>query len=192
MYKEAKYYPEKDSGKVSEYFALGEIRQTEAYLKELKRVANERGYVSWENSFKLVRKFSPYNPTHPHQKPFLSDLRIALIDELGITAEKDMDRVKIYTAVGSPLDFWHGTDLVIEVEDGNGRTSKIIGFDVFDAHEGSEIAEKRKHVHDKKADIVIFMKDVPDAEDGKEYIAKMGEIAKKAAEVLKTKESVAM
>src|SRR3989344_2682941 len=189
MSKEAKPYqrPE-DSGKVSEYFVLGEIRQTEAYIRELKKVQKENGYVSWKDSLRLVRKFSPYNPTDPHDKPFLNDLRIAFIDELGFTEERDMDRVKIFTAVGSPLDFWHGIDTFIEVEDGNGRTSKIIGFD---AKEMADSPETREHAHEKKADIIIFMKDFPDAEsESKEYVAKMGEIAKEAARVFKTKESI--
>ncbi|KKQ00903.1 MAG: hypothetical protein UW15_C0038G0004 [Parcubacteria group bacterium GW2011_GWC1_44_10] len=176
------------SGKVSEYFAFGEIRQTEPYLRELKKAQNERGYVSWEDSLKLVRKFSPYDPTDPHNKPLLNDLRIAFIDELGFTKEKDMNRVKIFTAVGSPLDVWHGIDAFIEVEDGNGRTSKIIGFD---AKEMADSSETREHVHDKKADIIIFMKDVPDAEaESKKYVAKMEEVAKEAVRVLKTRESI--
>lgn len=191
MSKEAKPYqrPE-DSGKVSEYFFLGEVRQTEAYIRELKKTQNERGYVSWKDSLRFARKFSPYDPTDPHDKPFLNDLRIAFIDELGFTEEKDINRVKIFTAVGSPLDVWHGIDAFIEVEDGNGRTSKIIGFD---AKEMADSPETREHVHEKKADIIIFMKDIPDAEtEGKEYVAKMDEIAKEAAQVFKTKEPVAL
>jgi len=189
MSKEAKPYQKpEDSGKVSEYFALGEVRQTEAYMRELKKVQKENGYVSWKDSLRLARKFSPYDPTDPRNKPFLNDLRIAFIDELGFTEERDMDRVKIFTAVGSPLDFWHGIDAFIEVEDGNGRTSKIIGFD---AKEMADSPETREHAHEKKADIIIFMKDFPDAEsESKEYVAKMGEIAKEAARVFKTKESI--
>lgn len=181
---------EENSGKLSEYFALGEIRQTEAYVRELKKIQNERGYVSWKDSLKLARKFSPYDPTDPHNKPFLNDLRIAFIDELGFTEEKDMNRVKIFTAVGSPLDVWHGIDAFLEIEDKNGRVSKIIGFD---AKEMADSPETREHVHDKKADIVIFMKDIPDAEaESKEYDAKMGEIAKEAVQIFKTKEPVAL
>ena len=189
MSKEAKPYQKpEDSGKVSEYFALGEVRQTEAYMRELKKVQKENGYVSWKDSLRLARKFSPYDPTDPRNKPFLNDLRIAFIDELGFTEERDMDRVKIFTAVGSPLDFWHGIDTFIEVEDGNGRTSKIIGFD---AKEMDASPETREHVHEKKADIIIFMKETPDADtESKAYVAKMEEIAKEAARVFKTRESI--
>ena len=99
-----------------------------------------------------------------------------------------MNRVKIFTAVGSPLDVWHGIDALIEVEDENGRTSKIIGFD---AKEMASSPETREHAHDKKADIIIFMKDIPNAEtESKEYDAKMGEIAKEAGQVFKTRESI--
>ena len=119
----------------------------------------------------------------------MRDLRIAVIDALGYQTNKDMDLVKIYTAVGSPLDVWHSVDLFIEVEDKNHLSSKIVNFDFKAGIEsGDAEEEQRQHVHEAKADILIFAKDIPDAEtESKKYIAKMDEIARKVAEILQTR-----
>ncbi|MDO8523067.1 MAG: hypothetical protein Q7S12_02165 [bacterium] len=177
---------EENSGKLNEHFTLGEINPTPEYLKELKDVQKKNGYVSYEDSLHLVRKFSPYDPINP-AKPFLNDLRIEFIDALGFTKDEDMDRIKIFTAVGSPLDHWHGADVFIEIENENHRGSYIVMFDLkTDAKVESEI--KRNNLHDLKAHVLIY--DIPDSrEDNKKYLVRMGEIGEEAAEVFRKMEN---
>ena len=179
---------EENSGRLNEHFLLGEIKKPPEYFDALKKLQKNNGYVPYEDSLKLARKFSPYDPTNP-EKPFLNDLRIEFIDVAGMIKEDDMNRVKIFTAVGSPLDQWHGVDTFIEVENKNHIGSKIVKFDTkTDAKVESEI--KRHNLHDLKADVLIY--DIPDREThAKKYYARLKEMAEEGLAALNAQEQKA-
>ena len=100
-----------------------------------------------------------------------------------------MDRVKIYTAVDSPLDHWHGIDMFIEFEDEDGKSSRIVTFDASIKDEKIE-SERGAVKKELKADVLIDKVPDPDVDGIKPYLEKVEEIAKLAAEALKTKLSL--
>ncbi|QQG42766.1 MAG: hypothetical protein HYW15_00915 [Candidatus Giovannonibacteria bacterium] len=178
MSKEARFYGggEERRGKPSEHFLLGSLRS------EIKM------YVPYDEAIKIAKDLQREDPTNP-KKLFLKDLRLAVIDALGLVDEKAMDRVKIYTAVDSPLDHWHGVDVFIEFEDENGKSSKIVTFDASIKDEKIE-SEREAVKKEIKADILIDKVPDPDVDGIKPYLEKVEEIAKLAVEALKTRPSL--
>lgn len=178
MHKEAKFYGsgEERRGKPSEHFLLGSLRS------EIKM------YVPYGEAVKIAKDLQREDPTNP-KKLFLKDLRLAVIDALGLVDEKETDRVKIYTAVDSPLDYWHGVDMFIEIEDESGKTSKIVTFDasIRDKKIESEKSGEEKAI---KADVLIDRVPDPDIDGIRPYLDKVDEIARLAADALKTKPSL--
>src|SRR6185369_4444565 len=57
-------------------------------------------------SMDLVRKNQPCDPSDPDPR-CANDLHALIAEKLGLD---DFSELKLYTAVGSPLDFWHGID----------------------------------------------------------------------------------
>jgi len=101
------------SGRMNERDALGEFRASAEGLRAFKEEANERGYIPRGRAIELVRKYTKEDPTNP-SKPFSKELRLAVLDELGLVDDTDLDRVRVHTAVGTPLDVFHGVDGWIE------------------------------------------------------------------------------
>lgn len=87
------------------------------YQAELKKATKPTGFVFYRDALSLAKKFQPGDPKNP-ERGFARDLRIEILDELGLTDEKNMDRLEFYTAVGSPLDQWHGIDAFFELSKG--------------------------------------------------------------------------
>jgi hypothetical protein len=143
------------------------------YKAELARATTDpiSGYVPFQPSMELVRKFQPAPATEP-KKDFFRELRIAVQEKLGVDIGKDPDSVKAFTAVGSPLDKFHGTDAFISYTD-KGRECLV----TLDASLRPE-----KQAYGWKADLIIG--DVPTPEDDeKGYLeviaAYAGQIAEK-------------
>lgn len=70
------------------------------------------GYVSYHKSMVMVKEFQPWDPTDP-SSPAANDLHTLVVEALGI---EDYSAVKLYTAVSSPLDVFHGIDCFVEWE----------------------------------------------------------------------------
>lgn len=70
------------------------------------------GYVPYKKAIAEVRNNQPkgYDPTDPNN-PAMNDLHCLLCEELSIEDYSDM---KLYTAVGSALDRFHGVDAFFE------------------------------------------------------------------------------
>lgn len=173
------FNPEKSSGETGHLFEwqyIGEIdTKNPAYQKALsaaidseKKAGMTDDYIRFRKALDLAKKFQPYDPANP-DKHFARDIRIELQDLLGLTTEEEMDRVKFYTAVGSPLDKRHSVDAFIEYTDETGETVRAT-FDLT--------TNPQKQAY--KTDIVIQMKDLPDPNtDKKGYNAAIKEFAKK-------------
>ncbi|GEM_PF-902644 len=142
--------------------ALEDVRHSES------RAGMEDGYIRFRKAIDLAKKFQPYDPVNP-DKHFARDIRIAVQDLLGLKTEEEMDRVKFYTAVGSPLDKFHSVDAFIEYTDENGETVRAT-FDLT-------VNPNKKGY---KTDIVVQAQDLPDPNlNNEEYIAAVEEYAKK-------------
>lgn len=138
-------------------------------------------FMSFRDALELAKKFQPIDKTDPKkrrvdptnpQAPLLRDLRVELIDQMGLSYEQ-ADQLKLYTSVGSPLDWLHGTDAFIDYND------KIITLDLT----------LKPTAEGKKADVIITgdlpAPDDPETED--EYLDKIEEIAKSVRTVIKLK-----
>lgn len=171
MYREARFHggSQERSGALSEHFLLGSLH-TESKL-----------YLSYSEAVKLAKDLQQDNPVNP-KKPFMRDLRNAISRKMDFKDSKDAERLKIYTAVGTPLDHYHKADMFVELEDEGGKNSKIATGDATINKE--KIADK-----DKKADVLIG--EIPDPTENKEeYDFAVEGLAEKFAAVLKTKPSL--
>ncbi|KKT56108.1 MAG: hypothetical protein UW81_C0011G0010 [Candidatus Giovannonibacteria bacterium GW2011_GWC2_44_9] len=168
MYKEAKHYEggEERRGKLSEHFLLGSLN-TETKM-----------YLPYREAVKLAKDIQQDNPASP-KKPFMRDLRDAIVHKMDFKNAKNAERLKIYTAVGTPLDHFHKADMFVELEDEDGKNSKIATGDATINKE--KISDK-----DKKADVLIG--EIPDPTENKEeYNFAVAELAEKFTAVLKAK-----
>lgn len=151
------------------------------FQKELAKVTKPNEFVFFPDAMKLVKKFQPGDPRNP-ERALARDLRIEIIDQLGLTEEKDMDKVKFYTAIGTPLDKWHSIDGFFEIELENGITVRI----TLDATT-IDTEKKIKRGQEIKADIIITEKEL-DLGNEKNLPEKITGIAKDIVEVFKTKQ----
>lgn len=124
------------------------------YDAEVKAVSNPDGFVNFRDAVNLVKKSQPGDPQNP-ERGFARDLRIEIIDELGLTEEMDMDRLEFYTAVGSPLDQWHGVDSFFELKQNFGEPLRI----TLNATTVSKL-EKVARGQTPKTDILISAKEL--------------------------------
>jgi len=63
-------------------------------------------YRPYREAMDEVRRFQPGDPSDPECR-FANDFHAMVALELGL---EDWSELKFYTAVGSPLDFYHGVD----------------------------------------------------------------------------------
>ena len=91
------------TGKIIEAELFGGTREKEG--------RRHNGYLTYASSLEVVKATQGNNdPTDP-EWPFANDLHATIAQELCPDA---YDQLKFYTAIGSPLDFYHGVDGVIE------------------------------------------------------------------------------
>lgn len=171
------------SGKLHEAFLLGKVRHEDPeYQKALREMgADARGYLPYKKALELAKRFQPLDPeTKKPQDPtapwkaFPKELRLTIAEKLGLEDDKEMDRLRYYTTVGSPFDVFHGVDCVIELE---GRTPKEENRDVtFDVT--LRDAEEKEGA---KADVVV--RELHD-EDSPEFLGDVDKVAAQAAPFL--------
>ncbi len=140
------------------------LRETQ--LKEAK--AGKTGnYIRFRSALDLAKKFPAYDPTNP-TKPFGRDIRVALQDLLKLETPEDMDRLRFYTASGTPLDKFHGVDAFVEYTDKDGTIYRAT-FDLT--------INPQKQGY--KSDIIVQEKDLPDPNlHEKEYLEAIERYAK--------------
>lgn len=131
------------TGKMNERDVFGSFRPSPKFREAYRAIARENGYVGYEASLDLVRKHGTQDPLNP-EKPFANELRLAVIEALGLETEEEMDRVKFFTAVETPADQFHGIDGWIEYETQDGRRI-VVTVDVT----------KNPNKDEWKADVII-------------------------------------
>ena len=173
------------TGRLFEEELVGEadIKNPE-YQKALKiaqeqeaKTLKKEGYLRFRKALELAKKFQPGDPTNP-RRPFGRELRIALQDLLNLKTEEEMDRVKFYTAIGTPLDKIHGVDAFMEYED----LDKKIYRATFDF-----TTNPQKKVY--KSDIMVLEKELPDSQlDSAGFLEKIEEYAKRTLSKMAVRE----
>lgn len=68
-----------------------------------------KDYLPYQKALTLVKESQSWDPTDPPTRA-LNDLHYLLAEVL----EVELGEVKVYSAVGSPLDYFHGVDLFLE------------------------------------------------------------------------------
>ena len=156
------------TGDIFEWQFIGQVdTKNPEYQKALWEAQNEEDKEGLKDGYIRFKKFQPYDPTNP-DKPFARDIRIALQELLKLTSDEEMDKVKFYTASGTPLDKFHGVDAFIEYEENPQEDPYRATFDFT--------MNPQKQAY--KGDIVVIGKDLPDPKlNPKEYLQKIEELA---------------
>ena len=165
--------PERFSGRMFEADVLGSVVVKTKWMERARKMGiTEVGYLPFEKAVELAREFQHGDPTNP-EKNFANDLRLAIIERLekrDFLKLGDEDNVKFYSALGMPLDVFHGIDAFIEFTDRLSVTHRV----TLD-----ETANPAKLEGGHKADIVF--EPVPDAvEEEASYLQEIDRLADKA------------
>lgn len=125
-----------------EFRTTGRIIETELFGETRENQERRHGqYVTYAASLEIVRLTQGDNdPTDP-ARPFANDLHATVAEEL---SPDDYSRIRFLTAIGSPLDRWHGVDGLFEFESEDG-TATITTIDLT--------TNPEKDVY--KADVII-------------------------------------
>lgn len=151
-----RYQGDFTTGRITERDLFGEFKKSKTYIEEHRRLANQTGYIGYDHDMGLIRDNYIQEPTNP-EKPFAKELRMAVIDDLGLNTNEEMSRVRFYTSVGTTLDYNHGVDGWFEFDLEKGGTRKIT-IDVT----------TNPNKDTWKANIIFQREDFPDPCDGEE------------------------
>ena len=158
------------TGKIIENELFGETREKE-------RGHRHNGYLTYESSLAVVKATQgENNPTDP-DRPFANDLHATVAQEL---SPEDYSCVRFYTAIGSPLDFYHGVDGVIEFSLPDG-SAFVVTIDITTNPEKLEY----------KADIVVQVPfDGLDREvDKEQYAEVLSAAAQRVVEAIRIRQA---
>lgn len=164
---------EKYTGSMNERDFIGAVDvRNSAYVDAWNAAKRPNGYVPFRAALRLAKQFQPWDPANP-QKDFSRDVRLEIIEQFDLD-EAASDRVKCYTAVGTPLDILHGVDGFIEFIDPTTRTVQRVTFDFSLRDKG-----------DQKADFLI--PELPDPQEQEnDYLSAIAQHGKDIAARLKT------
>jgi len=116
------------SGRLHEFDVLGASFPKSAWHERAEKLgAEENGFLSYEKSIQLTRELQFDDPTNP-SKDFAKDLRLAVIEQLerrGFLKIGDEDNLKFFSALGMPLDIFHGIDAFVEFADKTGVIHRV-------------------------------------------------------------------
>lgn len=163
------------SGKMNERDTFGEPKRGPGFTAAWHAKATENGYLKFNDALELVREHVMQDSTNP-AKPFANELRLAVIDELGVENEEDMGRVKFYSAVGTPADVFHGVDAWMEYETPDGQRL-IVTLD----------ATRNPSKDSAKADLVIPEISDP-TEDEDKFLEQSSQYGKEIAQMIRERE----
>ena len=152
---------------------FGSFRPNKDFEAARRAMATETGYVKYEPALDLVRKYGKQDPLNP-AKPFSKELRQAVIEELGLETTEEMDRVRFYSAVGTPADRFHGVDGWIEYDTPDGRRL-VVTVDVT----------KNPNKESWKADVIIPEVTDP-SESESEFLSQAEQYAREITERLQS------
>jgi len=154
-------------------------------LNKLQEKVKKRGYqikqknsLPFKEAVEISKKFQTWDPQSPN-KEFARELRLALAERLGLETNEQLENLKIYSAVGGPLDS-HGIDCFIAFNSPGGK-EYIVTYDVT-KNPDKEIP--------KGADLLIEG-EIPDPSDKdyseKKFLETIDNYAAQSAIVLKQK-----
>lgn len=107
------------TGGIAEEELVGKSR-----YEEITHIAKSHfEYSTRGSALNLIRDMQPFDPTDP-EPDFANAVHYYIFEKMGIDAEQ----LRFYTAVGSPLDKFHGVDGWFETGDGNNM--KMVTIDV--------------------------------------------------------------
>ncbi|MBU1178916.1 hypothetical protein KKB69_01060 [Patescibacteria group bacterium] len=140
------------------------------------KIPEEIKFMSFKKATDAVKEMQMGDPSDP-DKRFANDLHALVADKLGL---QDYSRLKFYSAVGTPLDIFHGVDALLELQLKKGR---------IDACTLDVSRDDQKETC--KADVLIKMpKDGLDPkEDKKEYRQKLEQTADEVVRYFKQREN---
>lgn len=174
------------TGKEYEISYLGTIKISDDYLKAYQeallkdlRANPETGYLSYNTAMELIKKFQPGDKeavTNP-QRDFMRELRLSVLEKMNLSEEdeKKTDNLKSYTAVGSPLDIFHGVDAFLTFKDENKKKTAVVTIDI-------SLRQKVQF----KADICEYGEIPPPEEDEGEYLKRIEHLAEQVTERIQT------
>lgn len=137
---------------------LSSNKEEDIHEQQLSKQQDAPPYLEKERALDLIREYYKdhgIDPTNPdaEAQPFLSELRLAVIEHLDLQTEEQMDTIKIYTTVSSsghkaktltPADYHWGTDAFIDIHDRYG-VAKTVTIDIA----------KDKKSHGSNADVLV-------------------------------------
>jgi hypothetical protein len=153
-------------GKLYDRETKGPTIERELFGKTSKE---KEGYVKYKEAMDIVRKSQPYKDPSEPDPEFADDLHATVADSLELEEYK---KLKLFTAVGSHLDVYHGVDAFIELEDENMKV--ICTIDVT-TNPNKDVA---------KADVLFHfpITGLDPKLDRDEYLEKVREVANKIVE----------
>ena len=125
------------TGRLFEWSVLG---------RELVTPLSLRGYMSYQKAMALARRLASWDPTDPEPQ-MANTLHFYVCEALGVECYSE---VRFYSALGTPLDLFHGVDCWIEVR------GRVVTIDLT--------ANGHKDYH--KADVVVHPEDLEDGGKG--------------------------
>ena len=166
-------------GRELETDIFGKPKFATEYSAALKRYARDskNGFLPYEVAQQLIREFYLDDPTDP-SKEFAKDLRLEVCERFELD-DDEADAVKFYSAVGTPLDLFHGVDAWMEIDLGDDRRGR---FHVEVTLDATLNASKLREGH--KADVIVG--DVP-APDSKDYLDWVNRSAEEIYELLSSR-----
>ena len=160
------------SGKEFEYDLFSQVgTRDEKYLADYRAMQPaENGWLPWHKALELVKKHQPWaDPANP-SKDFFRELLIAVQEKLSVDTKNDPDAIQAYTAVGTPLDVFHGVDaFIIMTVDGH---EEIVTLD-------ATLDSKKIEDGGKADEIVTDLPSVEDDQDG--YLEAIDALAERIA-----------
>ncbi|OGY43735.1 MAG: hypothetical protein A3B89_02710 [Candidatus Buchananbacteria bacterium RIFCSPHIGHO2_02_FULL_40_13] len=103
------------------HFGLtGSMAESEIFGEVIRPVEFENwreghNYMTRNEALRLVQESQPGNPSDPEPR-FANDLQATIVERV---YPNDYNRVRFFTAVGSPLDYLHHIDAFFEIDDGD-------------------------------------------------------------------------
>jgi hypothetical protein len=142
-------------GKVVEHDLFSEVKAPRALSNAEKR------YMKFGESLAWAKEHQPGEPTNP-RAPFANEVRIEILDLLALETPEEFAKVRFYTAVGSHLDYFHGTDAFIEF-DGDAKKNIPAGLVTLG------VTIRNKEGESLKTDIEIWAPNDGIDETGKDF-----------------------
>ena len=150
----------------------GRLLEEESFGRPLLSEDEKKRYMKYKEAMNLVKDKQAFEPGDPDPR-FANDLHASIAEKLKLD---DYGKLKFFSSVDSPLDYYHGVDAFFEVEGKDGK-KRIVTIDIS----GNSKKDKGK------ADVLINMPmdGLDPKEDRDDYIKKIKEATSEIADRLR-------